>query len=465
MNSGASRVDTLTTASRPGSLKQRMIGAGSWSLAGYAAAQLLRFASNLALTRLLTPDMFGVMAVAYVVIGGLAMFFDLGVNALVIRSERAKDAAFLNTAWSIRVLQGIILWLIALGVASLIVAGTQLHMIPKDSVYADPRTAYVIATVSFISVLRGFTSNKLWEANRDLDLRRLTLIEILSQLSGLVVIFGWIAVDRSIWALVAGAIIGVLVRTILSHSYLNGTPSRWHWDKSAVREIFHFGKWIALASVIGFLANSGDRLLLGGMVGPTVLGIYSIAFFIFKTLDEVIANVIIKVIFPALSEIVRERPHHLKTSYYRVHAIISSSAYFCAGILMISGQELIGFIYDPRYYQAGRMLQILSIALLATPFGVAERCFVALGLPKYIAQVGAVSLVILVIGTIGGFHLYGLIGAVWGIALSFFSSVPLVIYYQAKHDILDIRRELYALLGLPAGLAAGLLLNVILAHL
>ena len=60
---------------------------------------MLRFGSNLLLTRLLVPKMFGVMAVAMLVIIGLAMFSDLGLKPSVVHSRRGNEPVFLNTAW------------------------------------------------------------------------------------------------------------------------------------------------------------------------------------------------------------------------------------------------------------------------------------------------------------------------------------------------------------------------------
>ena len=47
-----------------------------------------------------------------------------------------------------------------------------------------------------------------------------------------------------------------------------GAANRFEWDSAAFQEIFHFGKWIFVATIFGFLMDSGDRLLLGGLVSP-----------------------------------------------------------------------------------------------------------------------------------------------------------------------------------------------------
>ena len=96
------------------SLKQRALNAGFWSLAGYGFNQALRFGSNLLMTRLLVPEMFGVMTIAYVVMTGLAMFSDLGLRPSVVQSKRGSDPVFLNTAWATQILRGLLLGVLAL---------------------------------------------------------------------------------------------------------------------------------------------------------------------------------------------------------------------------------------------------------------------------------------------------------------------------------------------------------------
>ena len=212
--------------------------------------------------------------------------------------------------------------------------------------------------------------------------RRITKIEIASQIAGLAAMFAWVSVDRSIWALVAGSLCSNLARVILGHAILPGVRNRWHWDKTASREVIHFGKWILVASVLGFLVNSGDRLLLGGLVDPKALGLYSIAFLCVGTIDGILSRIIGDVTFAVFSEVVRERPAELKQKYYSFHGVIATVAYLASGILMVSGQSIINLLYDRRYEQSGWILEILAAVLLTVPFRLATQTFLALGKPK-----------------------------------------------------------------------------------
>jgi O-antigen/teichoic acid export membrane protein len=452
----------FSPTSSPGriSLKQRVLNAGAWRLSGYGLSQVIRFGSNLLMTRLLMPEMFGVMAIATTVIAGLAMFSDVGLKPSIIRSKRGSDPSFLNTAWVTQILRGVVLWVFALCVALLVFIAARLDMVPKNSIYAEPTLPYVIAMLSVTPVVSGFQSTKLFEASRSLSIGRVTQIEIIAQVAGLLCMLGWASIDRSIWALVVGAICGTLVTAVMSHVWLPGVTNRWQWEKSAYREIIHFGKWIFISSILGFLVINGDRLLLGGLVDANVFGVYVIAFLIFNSIDQVLTNLIAEVSFPALSEIAREQPHRLKASYYRFHAVIASFAYLCSGILMALGQPLIALLYDPRYDQAGWMLEVLAAALVTVPFRAATQCFMALGMPHLLSNIIAIRLITLFVLTLIGFHFFGLVGALSGIVLSHFSYLPAIMFYSAKNGLLDGRKEALLLPLVLVGFGVGKLFAI-----
>ena len=54
-------------------LNLRIVNAGVWSMGSHGVSQVLRLASNLIMTRLLVPEMFGVMVIANMIIVGLSL--------------------------------------------------------------------------------------------------------------------------------------------------------------------------------------------------------------------------------------------------------------------------------------------------------------------------------------------------------------------------------------------------------
>jgi O-antigen/teichoic acid export membrane protein len=446
------------------SLKQKVLRAGTWSLAGYALGQAIRFGTNLLMTRLLVPEMFGVMAIANLVMMGLGMFSDFGLQQNIIQSKRGNDPVFLNTAWMTQIFRGTVLWFFALSVGLFLFVADRVGMFSKSSAYADPRLPYVIAVLSFTALIGGLQSTKLLEARRNLSLGHVTKIGIAAQVVGLLFMVGWASIDRSIWALVVGNVCGAIVMTLISHTWLPGVGNRWQWDKSAFQEIFHFGKWMFVSSILGFLVSNGDRLLLGGLIDATLLGVYVVAFSIFNSFEQLLNKIINDISFSALSEVVRERPADLKATYYRFHLVIGSFTYFCSGFLMFSGQSLIGSLYDHRYEQAGWMLEVLAVALLVTPFNLAIICLLALGLPRLFTQIIAIRAVSMFLLLPLGFHFFGLPGALWAFVASYYSYLPPTIYYKIRYGLFDVSKELRLSFALLAGMLLGHALNVVVRY-
>lgn len=443
--------------------KRRILGAGFWTLAGYGAAYPIRLLSSVVMTRLLAPQMFGVIAIAYLVMTALAMFSDVGLGQNIIQSTRGADRDFLNTAWSIQIVRGVILSLIGVVLSIGLWIIHSLGWVPKSSVYADPYLPSVIAVVSLGAAIGGLQSTKVAEAHRLLSIGRVTLIGVIGQVATVVCTIGWALIDRSIWALVAGGLFSAALTVLLSHVWLPGIDNRWKWDKSAVHEIVHFGKWIFLSSILGFLANNADRVLLGGFVDSTVLGIYSIALNMSNAVGQPLSR-IVDVSFPALSEVARDRSTELKRFLYRFHVPITAFTYLCAGALIVSGNSIIALMYDRRYHEAGWMLEVLAVGLLSVPFNLSVYSLLARGLSKLFSNVVAICTVATLLFIPLGYHFFGVAGAMWGIVAGRLSFVPATIFYQYKHGLLNPLVEVALLPAILAGMLLGEGVNVALSR-
>src|SRR5712691_949327 len=142
-------------------LKQRVLRAGGWSLAGYGLSQMLRLCSSLVMTRLLVPEMFGVMAIATMVTVILALLSDFGLAQNIVQSPRGDDPEFLDTAWVVPILRGGVLWLAALLLSIALYFANLRGMLPANSVYSSPVLPLVIAVSSFSAIISGFASTRM----------------------------------------------------------------------------------------------------------------------------------------------------------------------------------------------------------------------------------------------------------------------------------------------------------------
>ena len=441
-----------------------MLRSGAWLVGSNLGSQVLRLASNLVLTRLLLPQDFGLMAAVNTLYFALVMFSDLGVRLSVVKSPHGDDARFLGTAWSMQIVRGGLLALGVLGMAFSLQLGQGADVFAPDTVYADSRLPLMMSVFALCALLQGGESMRLATAQRQLHGRVMARLELSSQLAALFVTLGLAWWTHSVWALLVGTLTGSAMRTLLSHVAVPGAPVRPCWDRSHVRELLDFGKWIFLSSIVGFLAAHGEKIILGATLGLATFGVFSFASNLLAAAMGVYSTVNGRVIFPSLGHALRDGDEtKLVRVYTRVQQLADGFLGIFTGVLLTSGQWLVWLLYDARYHEAGWMLQWLSLGLLAMRHQVVEQLMFARGMPAWVSANNILRAVFLAVAIPAGQALAGERGAIAGVVLSQFASWPLSLYFKYRHGLLHWATERWWLPALLVGMACGSALHLLLS--
>lgn len=442
------------------SLRKRALRAGSWNLVSQVASQVMRLGGNLIMARLLLPEMFGVMVIATTVSILLHLLSDVGLRQNIIQSHRGDDPDFLNTAWTVQIIRGFLLFALTLLLALGAWLAQLAELWPADSTYAAPVLPVVLAVTGLSAAIWGFQSTKIDVAVRTFQQKRVVLVDLASQVAGLVVMLVLGLLTHSIWALVLSGLVSAVVWTVLGHTALEGPNNHLRWDRSALTELIVFGRWILLSSMVGVLAMYGDRIWFGASMSAAQLGVYSIAVLILGAVQTALMKIVGAVALPAFSEAARadDRPR-LKALYFRFRLLVDLLVLFICGGFLTASPLLIGWMYDDRYREAGPMLAILSLSFIVLRYTLAHQVWIALGLTKYQAMDNIIRLVSLwgllpLLLAIGGVE-----WAIWGVALHAVPTLVLVVYVNCKLDIFSLKRELVVLPMLLVGALCGALLT------
>lgn len=336
-----------------GRLGGRATRGSAWVVAGYGAGQVIRFGANLVLTRLLFPQAFGLMLLLNVFLQGLQMFSDLGVGTAIIQSPR-DDEAFVDTAWTVQVARGLVLWLV-----------TVLLGWPLAAAYGEPQLLWLLPVAGASALLDGLASTALHTASRDLRLGRLQAVELASQLAAATVMIAAAWAARSVWALVAGLLVGTGTRTLLTHLALGGRRNRLRWEPEAARSLLGFGKWVFVSSVVTFLAQQGDRLVFGRMLPMARLGVYNIALSLCEAPSALVSAVSFRVFFPLFSELRRSGPS-VDQAYARAASALGLAGGAGALALLLGGPLVTALLYDARYAEASTIIRLLALGIWGT---------------------------------------------------------------------------------------------------
>lgn len=428
------------------SIKKLAIRGAVWTMFGYGASQIIRFGSNLILTRLLAPELFGLMSVVNVFIIGLHLFSDIGLQTNIVQSKRGDDPVFLNTAWTVQIVRGILLWI-----------GCIILAFPVSQLYHNPQLLWLIPFVGLGSVINGFNSTAIFSLSRHLGVKQLAIFELLGQVVSIGTILIWAWFSPTILALAAGSITSALFYLFYSH-WLNsrltsGVPNRITWERKSVRELIFFGKWIFVSTVMTFLSNQSDRLILAKLFSFSLLGVYGIAFTLADIPNSVVSAVSSKVIYPSYTKFIELPRAEFRSKMLRNRAPIILGLAFGVALLVGLGDLLVKFLYTAEYSKdASWMLPLLALGtwpLMLTK--TADPVIFALGKPQFIAFACFLSFLFYAIGIPVGFQVLGPVGAVMAVASS---NIPmwLIVTYALWREKLSVFSQDLIMTALFAGI-------------
>jgi len=402
--------------------------------------------------------MFGVMAIVNIVITGLVMFSDLGIGPGVIQNEKNTSQKFLNTAWVMQIVRGVILWSVA-GVISIgLVLASDTGFFAPGSVYLSEYLPEAIVLTSLSAIIQGFNSTKILVLSRQLVVGRLALIEVTSQFFALLVVILWASFRPEIWALVAGNLTSATVYMVLSHKALPGDKNSFSWDQDSFRSLFSFGKWIFVTSIVTFLATNYQQFALGYYFDASKLGVFSIALFLCTAVTTIGSKISHTVLFPGFSEINRLDPKALKGHYYKSRIYLHTCLFLLGGIVIIWSPTIVDVLYDVRYKEAGNILQILMFGTLILFYTLPSgSCLMATKKLNYSFYGNLLCFLTLLIGIPISWEYFGESAVIWLIALTPLCRLVIGMIGMYRQSILSWRMELLSICILCFGILIGVL--------
>lgn len=341
------------------SLRARAWRGTAFTVLHIAGSKVLRLGSNVVLTRLLFPEAFGIMALASTFMQGLKLVSDTGVVQSIVRSDRGDDPAFLNTAWSVQILRGLLLW----GITFLI-AG------PLARFYEEPILAQLLPVVGFSVFILGFRTTNASTARRHLILGRLVSLELCTQVIGIIAMIAMAWWWQSVWALVIGGLVGTIATVAAQHLLLPGIQNRPQWNRDAFHEIFSFGKFIFLSSTMGFLLNNADKLILGAYLSMAAFGVFNIGFML-ATLPLMVGKAINNtIVFPLYRQRPIKESAENRKKVLGARRLVTAASVGMLVVLAFIGIPLVDLLYDKRYAMAGPVVVLMCFA--SVPLVVVE---------------------------------------------------------------------------------------------
>ena len=408
-----------------------VLNASAWSMVGYGFGQFLRLANNMVLSYLLVPEAFGTMALVNMVIVGLGMFSEVGAGPCIIQNKKGDQPSFLNTAFTLQTVRGF-----AIAVCATLLAW------PVAVFYEQTELMYLIPIAGLTSVVNGLASPAVFTLQRRMDLKSLAWLEIRSQIFGSAMMCSIAWFYPTVWALVLGTIAAAAARTVLSHRLVADYRSRWQWNAEHARDLYRFGKWVFISTLLAFGAMQVDRMMLGKLFDVRMLGVYSFALAIATMPRMLVEKLCMSILYPLLAKSQRHSIDSMAVELERSRRTILIVGLAMVASVFVWCRPFFETFYHVDFHAAGGICQWLCAATWVGMLSITlSRALVAIGHTRSLATFNATRLLGTICASLVGLRLAGMQGFVIGMAVGALLGHLAIVVSLARHGILLLRQD------------------------
>jgi PST family polysaccharide transporter len=397
------------------SIEKLAITGGATSLITRALGLLMHFVSVIVLARLLSPDDFGVYAMASVFISIFFVFQDVGLTDATIQAKYLDHEILSTLFWINFSISTIIAVLLSISAPLAVIFFHRKELLP----------IILVSATEFIFWGLSFQHTALMK--RNLLFTQVNVISIISYFFGLSIAIVAALLGMRYWSLVIRGIVTALttsVMTLFVCKWRPGKPAKSPEVKSLIR----FGINSVGYYLINYFSNNLDKAIIGKKFSAEQLGYYSRAFYIAVTPSSTVSQSLFHVAVSTLSKIREDKPKFRKY-YYNSLQLLSLFGMPFAALMVILNKEIVYILLGPKWAPTAKYFAILGLSAgFNIIYQTSSWLHVSLGNSDRWLKWGMISSVIMISGFFIGL-LFGMDGIAWAYSILIISfSVPSILY-------------------------------------
>lgn len=391
----------------------------SWMSSFRIVTRVLSFLKIIVLARVLTPSQFGIFGIASLVLAFLEMVTETGINIFLIQTKKDINE-YINSAWVISIIRGIMICLIIIALSPLI-----------SLFFRTQEAQSVVLLISLVALIRGFINPSVVKLQKDLQFHKefwfRSAIFFFDAVVSIVLALITQSVYSLIWGQIAGALLELFLSFVLFKPYPNFKCSRFQ-----ILEILHHGKWVTAYGIFNYIAQEGDNIVVGRLIGPSALGIYQMAYKVAILPISEVTDVVSKVVFPVYTKIENDRKR-LKRAFKKSTLIISITTITIGIVIFLFPREITLLLLGPKWVAAAEVLRILAFyGVLRAISGSASALLLAVGKQQYVTAMTFVRFAVLALTIYPLVKIMGLEGAAYAALLSVLFEIPVISYFIVR---------------------------------
>jgi O-antigen/teichoic acid export membrane protein len=381
-----------------------------WQAVQTAGEKSIYVVRMLALAFLLSPQDYGLVAIAVVSVEFVMSLTDFGLFPALVQRRDPSDRDY-HTAWTLRLVRSLAvscsIWAASPWIADL---------------FGEPAASDVIRVVALRPVIQATASMRVAALTRALGFRSLSGLKLSEALLNTVLAVA-LAPMLGVWAVVAGMLAGVTAGSLLSYWVAPYRP-RISFDAAAAAELLRFGRWIFATAVIAAFGRTVLQATISSELGAAELGLYFLAAKLAFLPADLAAEAVGAVAFPVYARI-GDDPAALARA---VRAnLVGIAALLIPPLALIAAlaPTLTTDVLPERWAATAPVIQILVVASGLGLFGeVVVPIFKGLGHPARIVWLELAQSGLVILGV-------ALLGSRFGVAGAAAAWIPATLASQA----------------------------------
>ena len=320
----------------------------SWVAAAFALQQLIRLGTNVIIASIVSPAVLGIMLILNTLHTGVEQLSDVGVGHNVVFDPDGDKPRFYNTAWTIQIIRGILLFILFIAFAPLLAEA-----------FEEARIDNLLLLLAPIFLITGCATPAFFLLQKNQLIGKRMTYEVIIAVAGSLITVGSVLLSPTAESLIYALLISALTGILIAATAMEWRSLRLRLTGEVVQKIVSFGKWVFVSTLFYFAASSFDRLYLGASIPLALLGVYGIARTFSDAAFQLAQKISTLIVFPTVA-----KAHHAGGGM-ELMADSRRLGLLCAGGLLGGGiavsDFLITTLYDDRYLAAAIILPILLI--------------------------------------------------------------------------------------------------------
>jgi O-antigen/teichoic acid export membrane protein len=317
--------------------------------------------------RYLTPADYGLVNMAMVAIGFSQVLVEFGLDASLIRNQKATTEHY-NTAWSLKIIQSLIIGILIFALA-----------IPAGIFTNDERVPPIMMVIGAAGLFGGLQNIYVVDLRKTLNFQKDFFYSFIPRLVSFIVTILAVTTIQNYWALVLGIAVGEISKLVTSYLIV---PKRASWSLVRWKEMMGFSLWYFLDGVAQFSLYQLDRLIVGRLGGASQVGIYGVAREVAALPGTELVLPIGRALIPTLSTLNDEPDRQAKAIEKALAGITLISVPIAIGFVLVA-HEFVLLLFGDKWVDAIPLVMIFSLGAATSGFrSIAQNVLVVLGLVK-----------------------------------------------------------------------------------